>query len=244
MLLEGGGFNQVLLKISWQLFKYWLAIWMIALVGCDAKLEDLTRTGTDYYPIRLGSYWVYEMKDTTYLVTGEVVSQYQLREQVIDSVDDPLNDDVVYAIERSVRANDMDRWKVDSIWTVRLSAQHVVRVENNTPYIALSFPIAHNRSWDGNALNRLPIEDYSSQKVLQDSVIHETSYHDLWRVVQADVPADFISKKQVSVLYAKDIGVVQKFHSHWIFCQSECTTTDQIIAGRGYLQTLIAYGQD
>jgi len=214
------------------------------LIGCSSSVDtDLSRVGQDYFPIEVGLYRIYDMQDTMYLLAGPDIRHYQLRERVIDSVI-ISSSETSYTLERSVRDDEFQRWQVDSIWTARINPFRAVSTENNLSFVKLTFPIENNMEWDGNVLNSRPIENYKFNNSLLDTILFDQTYNQLWTVTQSEKRQDFLGKDIRYEIYSRDIGLLIKSVSTWVFCQSDCSSLDQIVAGRGLSQTLIEYGKE
>ncbi len=249
MLLEEDGLNQVSIKTSLKLFRYWYFISVFALIACNSSLDDdVTRIGQNYYPMELGAYRIYDMQDTTYQLSGPDIKAYFLMEVVADSqrvLDSFGNatDEIKYTLERYSRVNNNERWKLDSIWSSTVTRSRVVQVENGIPLIKLVFPIENNLSWDANGLNGNNQLDYKYSNRLSDTLLFETSiYKDLRTVIQKNQEEDFLGKDYREEVYAPDVGLLIKIESTWTFDQS--SENKKIIDGRGLVQTLIEYGKE
>lgn len=214
----------------------------VGLISCSESTVDAdgSRLGWNYYPVELGLYRVYQVEETNYALVGSETSVYQLRESMVDTSN--IGSEIRIVLNRESRLDANDEWQLDSVWTARIDPNRLIVTENNVPFVKLTFPIVNETIWDGNSSNTRNFDDYRTDNTLKDTVLYEQPYSDLWTVVQSDLGEDILGRNDRSEIYAPDVGLLIKNVVIWNYCQMDCSSEKQIVAGRELSQTLIEYG--
>ena len=214
------------------------------LISCSSsEVEtDFSRLGHDYFPMKVGSYRIYDIDETHYFLTGPQQRLYQLRESVVDST--IISDsEVLYTVHRETKESDEENWSLDSVWTASVSTQRAIVTENNIPFIKMVFPIENGLTWDGNSYNARIMDEYVYDNSLSDTSVMENAYSELWTVIQSDEGENFLGRNDRMEIYAREVGLIIKNVHIWNYCQ-DCSSEKQIVAGRDLTQVLIEYGED
>jgi hypothetical protein len=125
----------------------------LGLVGCNKTLEpDDKRLGYVYFPLEIGNYVVYAVEEKNYTILDSNRVFYQLKEVVADTFTN-LSGQKQFVLERYRRNNELENWRIDSVWSALRTGSQAIKFENNIPYIKLVFPVERNSSWNGNAYN-------------------------------------------------------------------------------------------
>lgn len=223
-------------------------LWMLlgALASCrEQSVEpDTARLGTDFFPMETGLYWEYEVDLTTYNLLDSVSSHFFLREVVADSFGD-LSGGISYKLERFVRETEEDEWERDSVWTARLNTYQAVRVENNVPYVKLSFPLREGKSWNGNVLNSRQEESYQARNLGAEIEAGDSLYSNTVTILQREVPDTIVFYDVRREYFARNTGLIKKEYIQLNYCTSqECFGQRQIDSGRKLLMELVANGKE
>lgn len=224
--------------------KFWV-IALVFLMACsESELEiSSDRLGLAYFPMEVGEYRIYEVEETNYYLVGPQSSSYQLLEEVVDSTLISTSE-VKYKLHRSKRANDTEEWELDSIWSTTLSNIRILSNENNVAFVKLVFPVINGLEWDANIYNNESSEYYRYASTLLDTTVLDQSYSAALKVIQSDQGQDIIGRDDRFEVYAQDIGLIIKKSIVWEFCQEDCSSENQIVAGRELEQVLISYGKN
>lgn len=212
---------------------------------------DTDRLGMHYFPLEVGDYRVYDVVETQYTVLGVTSETYELKEAVADSGLNAANN-LQYIIHRSTRLDDTEQWHLDSVWTARRNTSYAVLVENNVPLIKLSFPIVHDSTWNGNALNSQIFDEYRFDTTINDTTIADNEYQNLVQVIQNDRFEDILGLTEKYETYAPNIGLLIKESTVLRYCTEEdsngnnvlCDNIAQIESGREITMTLKEYGKE
>ena len=230
-------------------------IGLVFLVGCasddTSSLNPVfdDTLGTQYFPLTLGRYAVYEVEDIRYTVRDGIdTNRYQLRERVADSWTG-AGGEIIYSLERYTRDLPESEWQLDSVWTARKNEREVVVVENNVAYTKLVFPFRDALEWDGNALNSRPELRY--QLTTTDSTLRREigstwsdRIEDSRTVIQRQLET-LVNDSVLTETYAPEVGLLYKKTRILHYCaDDDCIGQQQIVSGRSYRQTLLTYGED
>ncbi len=135
-----------------------LAVGLLA-SSCKETTEAVPETGRDYYPVAVGNYWVYAVRDTLWS-TANINNQhstprdstYQLRETITETFTDAAGQPA-YRLVRAKRASASAAWVNDSIFTLSVLPSALVLNRGNSRTVELIFPPREGRTWNFNAFN-------------------------------------------------------------------------------------------
>lgn len=230
--------------------KNWLYIILItsAVIACDSETvePDETRLGADFYPLQVGNYSIFEVENIDYKITGEVMaSSFQLKTQVIDSFVNQAGS-LSYKIHYYKRESVSEPWKFLHAWTARKNENQAILVEDNIPFLKISFPVSDNKIWDGNVLNTLPQDDYVLDSLLsryitpaQDTIANTLT------VIQGnneDFTVELVRRYEI---YGLHIGLVYKEDILLQYCtNTDCLGQEKVESGHEYRQYLVESGRE
>lgn len=215
--------------------------------ACSTNPEpDASRLGLDYFPLQKGKYWVYEVNSIDYLVTGGFTEKtIQLKIQLADSFLLNYENQWSYVAYLFERENESQAWSASATQQLYRNQRQGVWVEQNNPFLKLSFPFSENKSWNGNALNSMEAENYQLEEVFRSFVMDADTFPNTVTVIQADNNDSIISLDRRIEVYAQDIGLVYKLFSQIDFCNDiECLGLGEIDFGTFFSWKLIEYGQE
>ncbi|MEO9966972.1 MAG: hypothetical protein ABJF11_14335 [Reichenbachiella sp.] len=230
---------------------FFICLWSITSCSESEIAIDTDRLGLHYFPLEVGDYRIYDVVEKNYSVLGVTEEVYELKESIEDSSLNASNN-LQYIVHRSTRIDDTESWHLDSIWTARKSTELAILTENNVSLLKLTFPIVHDSTWDGNALNSLSIDTYRYDTMISDSTLAGEELQNLVKVVQNDRFEDVLGLNERSETYAPDIGLVIKESSILKYCTEQdednrtqlCDNVIQIESGREIVMTLKEYGKE
>lgn len=210
--------------------------------GTDTLEPDISRLGFTYFPLEKGLFRIYDVEDITFSVLGNDTSYYQLKEQVVDSFLNQ-NQAFTYILHRSTRINNSQSWSIDSVWTTRRTSWQAIKVENNVPFIKLSFPVKLDSVWDGNALNGKEKDEYIITELFVNQSINGQDLPTI-RVSQEEQD-DIITRNIRNEVYGEDIGLIEKTNIAIEFCnETDCFGQKIIERGKSVKLTLNEYGKE
>jgi len=224
------------------------ALWvlLVAATSCQEEtiVPDTSRLGAVFFPMEKGLFWEYQVDLTTYNLLDSVPSYYFLREVVADTFTD-LSGQLSYRLERFSRETAGEEWQLDSVWTARLSATQAVRVENNVPFIKLTFPLAEGKQWNGNALNNRGEEVYKVEGLGTALELADTTFDNTLTIVQREVMDTIVFQDVRREYFAKEVGLVKKEFIQLNYCSAEeCFGQKIVDSGRRLYMELVTYGKE
>lgn len=212
------------------------------LISCnETQIVDPSTLGFDFYPAEIGQYRIYDVEEVQFRITSFDTINYQLRETLFDTI--VSVDQTTYLIRRDIRANAMEEWESDSIWSVTPTNLNVAVSENNIPFIKLTFPVRLGIEWNGNSLNTRGTQTYYYQEVTE-TAFNEIPLSDQIRVIIEDIPENTTGIDLRSEVYARSIGLIEKDYLTQVRCTAGSCGDDfgKVEAGRSLKQRLIEYG--
>jgi hypothetical protein len=215
----------------------------VLVVACDSSDNDTSPgTGTEYFPLKTGSYLVYDVSEIIYTLSVPETLQYQLKVAMVDKF---LNSegDSTFVIHRSRRNIAADNWTYQDTWSVRKNEREVVMSEGNVSYVKLKLPVRQNMEWDGNAYNTLGEDEYTLEELKVSKTYNNQTFEDCITVNQNDNDDFIVFLDQRKEVYAKDIGLVYKETTQLHYCtQDDCLGQQKVESGTIYEQTITTYG--
>jgi hypothetical protein len=198
--------------------------------------------GTDFFPIRVGSLWIYDVSETIYSeVSAPQEHSYKLRLLVSDSIINSTGT-YTYVVNRSRQEIGSSTWTAVDTWSVRKNDREVIVTEGNTPFKKLMFPIREGLTWNGNEYNNLGEDLYSMDEFNGEGIFGGMTFENTIKVEQ-EFNEDFIVfLDEREELYTKDVGLVRQSIKQLNYCSTEdCIGQQKIKSGKTYLQVLLSY---
>lgn len=224
---------------------YWFVILPILLtIGCnELTAPEPERLGYNYFPLVIGEYRIYDVEVINYNAVGSIDTiTYQLKEVVADS--SIIGEETSYRLDRYRRANALESWVIDSVWSARLNTYQAIVVENNVPIIKLSFPLAEDRRWDGNSMNSKDFDEFKIKNLGATYQIDDIEYPNSLEMFKEDLvdPGGFTRKDYNLEVFSAGIGLIYRVDENLKYCQS-CQDRFIIEEGVFYEQKLLEIGK-
>lgn len=211
------------------------ALGALGIMACNEALEpNPAALGYEYFPLNSGDERVYEVTQIEHFIdlTSDTTI-YQLREVVGESF--TSGGEESYRIERYRRATETEGWQLDSVWSARVNTHQAVVVENNVPIIKLSFPVAENKRWDGNAMNTRLFDEFKMIEVGKDYELEGEKFsHSLTLIKEDLLDPCFLSSDNIHTeVYTNGIGLIHRIDIDRIYVSQDiCADTGIIESGR------------
>jgi hypothetical protein len=208
------------------------------LTACaDSKSgDDAVDLGYNYFPTQTGATWVYHVDSLVYddnsgQTTIDTFS-FQYKEQITGTYTD-VTGETAQQVSRFFRYSDTLPWTGLNQWTQMRTALNAQKVEENTRFVKLVFPLERNKKWNGNIYNALGSEQCVLNYVDQPATIGSISYPLTAKVTRKN-EVNAIEEIIRYEIYARNIGVV--------YALSDSLNT-QLSGSRGfrYRLTLISF---
>lgn len=188
------------------------------LVSCgdDEVLPSTATAGYSYFPLQQSSWIIYDVDSIVHLDNDDAFGQdtsierydFQLRE-VIDSAFIDGEQDTAWRVSRYKRLDDTQPWEFQNVWVAKRTTMNAQRVENNIRFVKLSFPPNLRVTWNGNAFNYFPEEEYYYDNIHVPLQLQGLSFDSTLTVIQNDFQSNVnrIVKKEK---YAAGVGLIEK----------------------------------
>ena len=132
-------------------------IYFLLLLGCQSRDIKPKGTGTEYYPLKSGIFWVYDVTETHITqLGGQTNAVYELKILVTDSI--PTNGQIVYRLQRYTRPDAMQAWSSLDTWSSHKDHFQAVLQEGNISYVKLAFPLVESKTWNSLQAFRLKLK--------------------------------------------------------------------------------------
>lgn len=221
---------------------------LLSLNACQSTTEPIA-SGYEYQPLEKGNYWIYEVTEQKFSLNGSPTTQtYQLRETVTNSYADSSTNDPTrsptFRIERHRRANDTQSWQPDSVMSIRIADNQLIKTENNRSYVKLIFPLIDQFQWNGNVFNNFGEDLYQLKNTGKPFSVLNHPYTESATIVQQN-DSTLVSQDKRLEIYARGVGLIYKEKVQLQFCSSSpsCVGKAQIDYGiRQYIR-LRSYGK-
>jgi len=119
-------------------------------IACQRNIDTLDSISLDYYPLEEGKYKIYQIDSTVYddFNCTVINVSFQLKEVVARTIVDGEND-LTYVLERYKRQDATQPWVLKNVWTEKIEANQLQRVEDNQRFVKMIFPVQEGKEWDG-----------------------------------------------------------------------------------------------
>lgn len=209
--------------------------------------------GFEYYPLRVGNYFIYQVQKNN--------DKYELKVTVTDS---SVNDKgiVTYTMVREKRVDTFSSWQSLETWSAKLTDNKIIQNEGNVLFVKLTFPPSLNLKWDGNQYNNRKIDEnpYTINLPYDGNVLVD-SKSDYYFISELEatitLPSGFEADNTVTVIhnnyqdivtgtdqrkevYAKGVGLIYKEINQYLKCSGSICSGDK--AGI-LIQSLTEYGR-
>ncbi|WP_234733360.1 hypothetical protein [Tellurirhabdus bombi] len=216
-----------------------LVLLSFCLITCQSKTEPVA-AGYDFFPLETGRFWIYDVTEQQYSLGAAPINRtYQIREELTTSLGA-----ATYRLERSRRSTENQAWQPDSISSVRLSHDQLIRTDNNLDYVKLIFPVDDQSLWNGNAFNTLGADDYQFRNMRQPFSVLNQTFPETVTILQQNDSTLVNQDKRVEV-YARTVGMIYRERIQLQFCSStpSCVGSGQIDFGIRQFVRLRSYGK-
>lgn len=216
-----------------------LLVTVLFLASCGEKDNPGTEDpGYGYFPLDSGNYLIYDVSFNKKDLSGWQEQNYQLKELVADTFSS--GDEISYRLERYIRTNDTYPWPEtpDTVWTVRIKSDRVIKTEENQRFVKLVFPVRNGRTWDGNAENTAGDDIYEFSAKDKPYQINNEIYPETVLVIHQADTTNLVKRDLRYEVFAKDKGLIFKRNEILNYDFS----TGDTLNGNIYTQTLVSSG--
>lgn len=226
-------------------------ILLLSLIRCSDEDPISTDIGLNYFPLRTGDSWIYEVEETIINQISETKT-YELRVVVSDSVKNTTSG-YTYTFNRDKRTLNTDPWQSYETWTAEVSLNQLIQNEGNELFVKLIFPLSNDISWNGNQFNNLPnngnLFNGNGSEVYQASEFDQSKtlstnleFAETITITQNSFDDAIVGKDIRKEVYARDVGLIYKEITQLEYCTvGDCLGQQKIDKGVILVQTLKSY---
>ncbi|WP_420386857.1 hypothetical protein [Roseivirga sp.] len=199
--------------------------------------------GKSYFFLQQGKYREYNVYEIRYYAVDiSDTFTYQLREEV----GEPFSSggQVSHIMNRYVRDDDTQPWELDSVWSARIEGDKAISVENNIPFVKMTFPADISRTWDRNLLNSREAQVTSMLNFDSNFTVGLNTFLETAEI-EISNDEDGITFRDIRrEVYRDSIGLIYKFYDQVKLCsRQECLGQQIVESGRLYREELYAHGK-
>lgn len=231
----------------------------LAMTACQTETEPGLEAGTDYFPLEVSTYRIYNVTDSTWNGNTIGINRYQFRERVTESFTDAAGK-LAYRVVRSKRISSSDAWKDDSVMLVVPSAQTVLLTRNNRRTVEMVFPVQEGTSWNRDAYNTLDTVTFHNRSYTRvgqpfDITSSGRPFHYDQTVTTEDSGVNsngntlddgVLQVSKYRQVYGREVGLVYRVRRRYIYCppSGNCSPNKSYIyLGHVRSETLVETGR-
>ena len=226
--------------------RFILPVYSLVLVflfsACEEQVEnpniDLEQ---DYQPLEIGNFWIYDVEETIFFGENDFEeSEFFYRDRIRTSFRNAENE-IVYIVQRAKSSNKID-WTVEIEYTLQYRDQILIRIINNSPLAALTFPPKIGTRWNGRIYQAEGNDDF---EIAQIGTSELTGFEGVSsvRVNQEDLDDEITIRDIRYEIFGKGIGLLEKYDEVVTYCsRNDCLGQQLINSGSKTYLKLVEYG--
>ncbi|UCS92636.1 hypothetical protein KZP23_18400 [Echinicola marina] len=215
---------------------------LLFLAACQEDSPSPLELGLDYMPLAVDRFWVYEVTETIYFGESDIESSNFFYRDIISKSSIDVEGNLIYLVNREKSTNQAD-WVNESVYTLQLTQQSLLRYSDNVKDIPLVFPPKDLISWDANAYNHLSKDEFNLELVSAYELNNKT-YQSVAKVLQEEEDDQITFRDNRYEVYAKGVGMIEKYYEVLTYCsRNDCLGEQLIDGGRITHLKLINNGQ-
>lgn len=221
--------------------KYLVCV-IILVIGCGKDEFTPADRGTDYFPLQVGSVWIYAVTETVYSeVAAPQNRSYQLKLTVTDSIKNSAGA-YTYIVLRTKKNDGETNWLSLDTWSIRKDDREVIVTEGNTSFKKLIFPVRDGLTWNGNEYNTRGEDEYRMNAIELAEPISGMTFDNTIQVEQENNEDFIVFLDERDEVYAKGFGLVRQSVKQLNYCSTEdCIGQQKVKSGKIYSQVLLSY---
>jgi len=193
------------------MFFLFLGSMLFFMAACSNEEATPANMYYEYFPDVPGHFVIYDVDSVVYDdFTGQTLTyQYQVKELIESRFFDGEGKESL-RLERYIRQSTQEAWEIKNIWQARVLPARAEKTEENLTYVKLVFPPKLGQTWNGNAYNTLPAQNYRITEAHKPYLISPTLTFDSTVTVLQNDFFTLISEDLQEEKYSKHIGLVFK----------------------------------
>ncbi len=220
-----------------------LLIFLLIFQNCQLERETPNPLVSDYQPLQIGLFWLYEVAEKEYFGEGDSEEKhYYARDRIVSQY---LNEegDPVFIINREI-SPDRVEWQNVMAYSYTFSRGRLIRNVQNSVSIALVYPPSPQFHWDGNGKNSLDPEFFTISH-MGPYVLDNRNFGEVVKVVQSEEDDKITFRDNRFEVFALNIGMIESYQEVFTYCsRSECLGEQIIQSGRFIHLKLLTHGAE
>lgn len=183
--------------------------------NCKEETKIIKDTGKDYYPLSVGSYYIYEVDSFLYDGINKRIdsSSIIIKDFVVEIILDSTGHEN-FRIERSIQVDSVT-WYAYLSYTSAIHPLSIQSFRDNYREVRMSFPITDFKTWDGNIYSSKAFEEFKYIGIQEPFEVGNNAFTNTVTVLHKEFyepkpplqPLFDIYKKEV---FAKGVGMVYR----------------------------------
>jgi hypothetical protein len=214
-----------------------LFVFGLGFISCKKDKSFAPDMGYNYFPDQVGKYVVYDV-DSFYCDDSKTDTfKFQIKEKIqavfLDNENRPT-----LRLERYIKKYRADSAYYDMKWTLRnvclenKTITNAEKVEENSRFVKLVFPIKISQTWNGNAQNIKAGWEYGYDFFDQPRWVGALHFDSVLQVNQYDDKNKILTERKLYIeKYARNVGMIYK---QVIDVKSQCPSSDPAVASVYY----------
>lgn len=189
------------------------------LYSCKKDVTTVVDIGKNYFPLKAGSYIVYNADSTFYddfyVPTKVTNTKFRLKEKIQSFYYDDQNR-LTARLERYVKyydstvSYDSMQWTLKNIWVENVTSTTAEIVQENVRFVRLVFPVKVNKSWNVNSQNFLSELDFTYTSIDVKANIGGIVFDSVLQTVYDDGGGILTTRNYATEKYARRVGLIYK----------------------------------
>jgi len=218
-------------------------VFILLVNSCSEHEPTQPDMGFEYFPLKVGSYSIYEVDETKISSSVESKASYEIKITVIDSVVS-TSGETTYILKREKRSDQSGSWEGLDAWSAKMINNRIVQNEGNVLFVKLLFPPSVDLSWDGNEFNDLPFNNQVFYDGEDIPFVISSITEDALVVIQSDRLDTFTGVDERKEMYARNVGLIYKEVRQLVYCTApSCYGQQKIDQGVILIQNLKEHGE-
>lgn len=228
---------------------FWNALKALTLFFALAVIQSCDKNPTEpvdvynYYPLQIGKYQIYEVKEEIYS-SGQkdpTIKSYQEKDE-IERMSTDGQGIPTFIFSRSTRNTSADYWQKVKEYSVTSYPDKILTNIDNQTFFSLIFPVDPTINWNGNIYNNLDEENYHYESINKTLQLNSQTFDKTLTVVErkdTSIIDRYIGIKQ----YGLGIGLISDDQIAYEYCQNDNCIGQKIIeSGSHKTRTIIESG--
>ncbi len=209
--------------------------------GCEKKTETPVDMNYEYYPLKTGSYRIYQVDsivwDDFYNPPRIDSFSYKIKDVITEKIKDEDRNQVFY-VERYVKRHDTLPWVINKAFTMQRDETGAMMTIDNQAFVKMIFPVKAGVKWDGNAYNSMDEDFYEYTGIYEPATVNGNEYNETV-TVEIESSNTLISNDLAYEIYAPNTGLI--FTN--VTTQELNYNTGQVESGYSYTYKLAEYAE-